>query len=300
MRILSKRISKYTDIPFHDSIDSKYFFNQLYLFHSVTEAQGTKYKKKIIQVYNKSAVLGFIKISRDDQTKESFDREVIILNLLNNMGIEYIPKVLGYTSDIQTKETAFVQSTIYKKKRKILKKLDKIHVDFLKGLYDKVNLGPEYFEQNIQSIDNRLLSVRSELVINGKNLQNVLKECSSKILDVESRFSICHGDFTYWNCYQHEKSLFVYDWEYAQIGMPRYFDLYHYIIQPLIYVQQSSAEIIRMSISRDDYLSRIDTDRVVMRFYLCYMIILYASRTHNDLSEDDTRAINTWCELLRS
>ena len=300
IRILSKRLSRNTDISVHNFIDCKYFFNQSDLHFSLVTVQETVYKKNIIQVYNSSAVLGFIKISGDEQTKNSFDREVFILNLLNSKGVECTPKVLGYVSEIETKETAFIQSSIYDKKRKALKKLDKLHLDFLNGLYDKVNLGPEYFVQNIQSLSDRIHGVRSELIKNKVDLKSVLEKCSRRILDTESRFSISHGDFTYWNCYQYDKSLFVYDWEYAEIGMPKYLDLYHYKIQPLIYVKQSSADSIMVSILKDDYLSRIDTNRVLMRFYLCYMIILYASRTDNDLREDDKRAITTWCELLRS
>lgn len=122
------------------------------------------------------------------------------------------------------------------------------------------------------------------------------------------RASIAHGDFTPWNVYSKDKTLFVYDWELCRPRMPALFDLFHYVIQRKAYAHNGSAAEVQLELrallSTTDpslFLRQHGLDPILyLQLYLLYNAAYYLEiyLAQDKLHAEAYRLFSIWNELI--
>lgn len=111
------------------------------------------------------------------------------------------------------------------------------------------------------------------------NLIRKLNNILEKIDETQSvTLSFSHGDFTSWNCFVHNNTLSVYDWEMASCGKPKGFDFFHFIIQNGILIDRKPWNTILREIKQKNRLTFQFGDGelyLYLKFYLLTNILAY-------------------------
>ena len=186
-------------------------------------------RKVTIQISEGKRILGYCKVSNDERIAKLFFNEQKILSDLHSKGIDNIPKCL-YCGLFNGLDYAFAQSTCRTLKSQASNHFTKSHKDFLQKLRDTTLCHCDWNESDFATtllyLNEHIEAIRIED-----------RECIVKALhsidayyggsDVE--FSMYHGDFTPWNTFLNNGSLFVFDFEYARFTCPPYMDACHFI-----------------------------------------------------------------------
>ncbi len=93
----------------------------------------------------------------------------------------------------------------------------------------------------------------------------------------DSRFTFClvHGDFVPWNISWGEKGIYVYDWELAADGFPRWFDVFHFHVMRRILLGGAPpwAEVLR-------WHARLQWAVSLPQLRWCYLLYLVEKTLH--------------------
>lgn len=262
---------------------------------------NTKYpqnRKVIIQISNKSKVLGYAKLGLEKIVLDSFCKEVNILNFLQDKRIKNVPKVLwsGKVGQIG----GFIQSTNRKGGEQTVYILEREHWEFLKQIKDATGKEIDYFDSSYSKIIRSFQSSLAEMSWKGKDM---LLECIERVehyyTEHKLAVSLSHGDFTPWNVCYNKNDLFVFDFEYAQKDFPLAMDAFHYVTQVGILVRNATAEEILQNVM--SYAEQIQLFVADIKFsyiqYLLYIIAFYHNRMGDQMTEDE-RSCKIWIRLI--
>lgn len=262
---------------------------------------NTKYpqnRKVIIQIFNKSKVLGYAKFGSERIVLDAFDKEANALYFLERNRIQGTPKVLwsGKVGQVG----GFIQSTNRKGGEQTVYTLEREHWDFLKQIQDVTGKEIDFSASSYRRI---IRSFGAALVKTDWKCKDMLWGCIENMERYysEHKFTVCfsHGDFTPWNMCYHQNDLFVFDFEYAQYDFPVAMDVFHYLTQVGILTKNADAEEIFQSIM--DYAGQLQLFVEDIRFayiqYLLYIIAFYHERMGEQMTEDE-RSCRIWIRLI--
>ena len=262
---------------------------------------NTKYpqnRKVIIQIFDKSKILGYAKFGLEKIVVNAFNKEANTLLFLERNGIHGIPKVLwlGKAGHIG----GFIQSTNRKGGEQTVYTLKREHWDFLKQIK---NLTGKEIDFSVSSYRKILCSFDAALVKTDWKCKDMLRGCIERIEHYYSKHklevSFCHGDFTPWNVCYHQDDLFVFDFEYAQEDFPIAMDVFHYLTQVGILTKNADAEAIFQNIM--DHVEQLQMFVEDIKFsyiqYLLYIIAFYYKRMGEQMTEDE-RSCKIWIRLI--
>ncbi len=119
---------------------------------------------------------------------------------------------------------------------------------------------------------------------------------------------LAHGDFTPWNMYLTNDKIHVYDWEMSTTDMPLLFDVFHFVFQNEILINQNQFDTIRMQlqkIRKHEIVSSLVSKHAVdwslhYAFYLVYISSYYLPLylKQQDLHMQAHWLVDVWLEAL--
>ena len=199
-------------------------------------------QKKVVQLSRGSRSAAYLKLSTDHRTGRLFEQEYQLLRRLQHSGMAGIPQALYY-GQVQS-HYAFIQSGYKKGAEREAEEFGPLQWAFLEQMYactreEKPFEAAEYSRDlcRLERYLDRLDGQKAE------TLRRAL-ELVRGFFGAQREFFLWHGDFTTWNMYEQNGKLFVFDFEYASFGYPKYFDYFHYELLKWIYSKKLSTEAI--------------------------------------------------------
>lgn len=234
-----------------------------------------KNQKMTIQVSKKTGeLLGYCKLSNDENVSLLFRREKQLLRYLHERGVQNIPMCLDYDR-LGNGYYTFVQTTIKSKHSKIVHRLTNMHVEVIKSFNEKTEVKTTYRETDYFSLINEL----EENISKFRKRERIILLDAKKLIDdyyePQTLWYAYHGDFTPWNCFIEGQSLFTFDFEYAKYTCPKYMDLIHYLSQ-IAHLEKHmhSKEMYNYIIHKTNVFPEDITDFRML--YLSYMLYQFA------------------------
>jgi hypothetical protein len=266
------------------------------------------YRKTTIQVMNdEGKILAYVKIADTEHNREKLRNERNILKFLNSLRISsaIIPQVLGVQRN--KGQHIIVQSAPRDNLGSISMKLTEKHILFLCETFNKSARHEEFGKsmcfrstaEKMQKISENLGFVWKERFEKGVTI--LVRNLASSIIPL----GLCHYDFKPWNMRTAEngEKLVIFDWELAKENWVPFWDIFHFIIQPLILAKRRNAqEIFNILTSPDTYHRKLFDNytysiklnsglyKYMLLFYLCDVGSFYWSKqfmvNEKDTSED--------------
>lgn len=241
-------------------------------------------RKMIVAVHDELGVDLFIKVGVSNAAKKLVLNEAAYLEKLNvySLGRVVVPKLKG-SNGLDT----IVISNVMPQQGTQRLTFGNMHIRGLAELYRKTFKRLPLSKTNILAQINARLNNLSDLapLTNGLDAPRVtalVGKCQVLTNIVEKKYSdvslaAAHGDFTPWNMYCGGQSLYLFDWEMAQLDMPVFFDLFHFVFQSRVLVSRASySEIydeLRRIMQLEEVRSESDEFSVDSNFsYIFYLI----------------------------
>ena len=245
-------------------------------------------RKVIVEVNENKNTISFIKVGVSASAVGLVDNECYILRQLSERGsvsFEF-PKVLSHARGIVEISNINFDGSLQSPR------LLPAHLAAVKELAEMGSSCSKYNElpaseditKGIEKLENRLGNFESNNGIELSALVGQLRTIVS-LMDNDSIMycGLCHGDFTPWNMYVKDNQLYIYDWEMCTEGVPVFFDIFHFVFQSEILLNQSDYSIIKeniVSFFKEDRtismvrLFNIDINQSYM-FYLLFIVTKY-------------------------
>lgn len=262
----------------------------------------SKHKKGTIQVSTQNKLLGYVKITENQEIANIFYKEQRYLDWLKECGVKNIPTCLfcGKVKD----SYIFIQDTIKTQKSVMVHMLGTTQVDFIQRLHACTKTKCMYTESDYYETLSRLKQKKDFVFgydVSCKNFERGLALIEGSLQE-KCEFSAYHGDFTPWNSFQENEELYVFDFEYAKKTYPPYLDVFHYFTQSCIFELRFNAEQIFNEFVSDKYqviFQRLfDDPEVSYLEYLYSIIAFYIDRDGKSLKADDIRNMKIWMRLI--
>lgn len=263
---------------------------------AVFEGTPSVHQKITMQLSNNGRILGYCKLSMNNDIKELFEKECGILERLYKSGVTSIPKAL-YCGTLTGGIYIFVQSTEKQSSSKVVHEWGVLQEEFLAQLHENTKTTLAFEESDyyatLSALERHLewLPQNIDRTIVANAIAVVKKKYSNK--DVE--FSASHGDFTPWNMFANGKKLFVFDFEYAAMTYPAGLDRYHFFTQTVVFEKHWGTDEIIAYIGSNDG-SWID--RQLYAMYLLDVISRFTMRESGKVSGDATAPFALWGKVL--
>ncbi len=243
-------------------------------------------QKVTIQIFNKKTIQGYCKIGNTDRVCYLFQHEEYILNELERLGVVNVPRCKGIFA-LEEHEKIFLQTTMKCVNAKVIHEFGKLHETFLKDLFNKTKeqilFEKSDFYESLKYIKNNVDK------LNPDYQESVLKTVNRQIEEYKGKkmvWGVSHRDFTPWNTCVVNKSLFVFDFEYAHRYAPEVIDKWHFYTQTAIYERRLNPDEIA-----NEFMKNYKTDKQNYIMYLLDNISLYVMRgEHDDIEIANQRA----------
>lgn len=254
------------------------------------------HQKTTIQIFDRSGIICYCKVTDSDEIARLFYDEKEILDYLQKKGVDGVPRCL-FCGKIEESGYAFVQSTSKTLSSRVIHDWNNLHDDFLNELYAKTGCDvlfedSDYYKSLLELISHLdwLPNDDARKVVQAA-VEGVIKQYVGKNV----KYCVYHADFTPWNMFSQSGSLFVFDWEYARKSYPPFLDRYHYFTQTSIFERHwSEKEILKYIESADG--KWIDKNTYCM--YLLDIISRYTLREKGNIGKDLECCFRIWLKLL--
>lgn len=301
----------------------KKIFNRDRLHYAIfTGSEGSHRKITIQAMDEEGAILGYIKVSHNEEIDSILENEAQVLDGLLRLDVRngLFPRVIFWGSINGTNVLVLDSHKSFDSKFSSM--LSNIHIDFLTELFQKTSSVKKYKESFFAlNLKRRLETLKSKVFGNheiernwGFNMDK-LKQGYNRALDfvkeeidnIELPFGMSHRDFTPWNTFFHNGKLYVFDWEYARKDYPPLIDLFHFIVQDGILVRHLKPEGLLKRISRnykliEKYCDSVDIDKNLLNsLFLCYLLdinLFYLEREKGEVNKKITKMLETRNKMI--
>jgi len=222
----------------------QYFAFRAPLSFAYFTGTDSPHRKLAVQVMDTSGnIKGYAKVSDNPGVKALIQHEAATLDYLKTLNLQTtnIPNVL-FSGEVST-NSLLVTDTLKTPLTPSTTTLTTLHQLFLQEIAEKtVTPHPIAVAQFLQDFRVRFHVIAASLDETwNRRFNNVLRMLETQS---EISLSVClsHGDFTPWNTFIASGKLYVFDWEYAEQGLPIGNDLVHFVINEP-YVREQSAII---------------------------------------------------------
>lgn len=262
---------------------------------AIFEGTPSVHQKITMQLSQGNRILGYCKLSTNNEIKVLFEKESDILTRLAECGVKNIPQAL-HCGTLKSGMHIFVQSTAKSVSSRVIHEWSDLHEDFLAQLHDKTKQRITFEESDYYST---LLSLEKHMDwlpdnIGKETIANAIAAIKQEYCGREVEFSAYHGDFTPWNMFVENDQLFVFDFEYSAMSYPPGLDRYHYFTQVTLFEKNQNTEKIIKKLS----ISTCKKTKNNFRCYLISMLSLYTLREKGIYNEKPTIPFKFWEELL--
>lgn len=254
------------------------------------------HQKMTIQVSKGAHILGYCKVTGNDEVAALFRSEANLLEYWEKQGLERVPRCF-YCGKITENLSLFVQSTVKTQRSKVPHEWSRLHEHFLNELQRKtvrkIAFEDSDYYKALQELQSHLdwLPVFMNRGVIEKTINKIIHSHKGVFVD----FSAYHADFTPWNMFVEKGRLFVFDWEYACMTYPPMLDRYHFFTQIAIFEKHwQGKEIIAFLQSPD--ANWVNTESYTL--YLLDIISRFTVREKGGVIGDMSRSMKIWNDVL--
>ena len=264
------------------------------LEYSVFGGTPSVHQKITIQFFKNGKILGYGKVSDNEDVENLFFHEQNLLDELKSRGISDIPDCL-FCDKLPCGLSLFIQSTVKSRKSCSPHDWTDLHEEFLTDMSDKsirrIRFENSDFGESLIGLKDNIDFIPEEyrsVVL--QSLNNVLDSNYGKMVD----YSAFHADFTPWNMFIEKDRLYVFDWEYGKMTYPPMLDKYHFFIQQAIHVGHLSSDGILKRIKAQPWY-----DGRMLRYYLLDIISRFTLRENGNVSSNLKSMLDIWVQMLK-
>ncbi len=254
------------------------------------------HQKVTMQVSKEDEILGYCKLTDNDEVAALFRKETETLRWLADKGLEGAPLAI-YCGKLTCGVYLFIQTTVKTRRSVVMHEWGPLHEEFMQRLCEATKTTLPYeqtdYYQTMKRLAEHLEWLPKEVDRNGMRRAYALVNERWNGRKVE--FAAYHADFTPWNMFAEGKRLFVFDWEYCRRSYPPGMDRYHYFTQTALFERHwTTREIVAyMQSAKGDWM-----DRTLYRAYLVDIIARFTLRERGNVSKEMARRMKQWYELL--
>lgn len=265
---------------------------------AIFEGTPSVHQKVTIQASTGKKILGYCKLSENNEIKVLFEKESDILTRLAECGVKNIPQAL-HCGTLKSGMHIFVQSTAKSASSRVIHEWSGLHEDFLSQMHEKTRQQMQFEESDCYYT---LLSLEKHMNwlpdnIGKETIANAIAAIKQEYNRCEVEFSAYHGDFTPWNMFANGKELFVFDFEYAAMSYPKGLDRYHFFTQTAIFERHWNANDITAFIESDNGKW---IDKKLYAMYLLDVISRFTMREGGKVSGEAAKPFVLWGKILES
>lgn len=261
------------------------------------------HQKITVQISTGNRILGYCKVTENQEIYRLFQHEQKILQYLEKCGMTGIPRCIC-CDDLGNGKYVFIQTTVKTVGSDVRHELGTLELDFIHRLAEctekTVAFEQTDFSQSVHYLK-RKIGVLKE---NGFRTKALERACNNVIAyyQNQNKFSAYHRDFTPWNSFVEDGKLFVFDFEYAALQYPAYLDAIHYFCQTTIFEKKVAGKAIfelyckecKEGSLRDLFLH----PEIALQAYLVDIISVYCTRGEGVFRDDGTiKLLKIWTEL---
>lgn len=263
---------------------------------AIFEGTPSVHQKITMQLSQGNRILGYCKLSTNNDIKELFEKESDILTRLAECGVKNIPQAL-HCGTLKSGMHVFVQSTEKRASSKVIHEWGALQEEFLAQLHEKTKAVLLFEESNYYTTLSTLEQHLEWLPDNiGKEtIANAIAAIKQEYCGREVEFSAYHGDFTPWNMFVEKKELFVFDFEYAAMSYPAGLDRYHFFTQTAVFEKHWGMDEISAYMESD---AGRWIDKELYAMYLLDVISRFTMREGGKVSGEAAKPFALWGKLL--
>lgn len=263
---------------------------------SIFEGTPCVHQKITMQLSSGRRILGYCKLSDNEDVKSLFAKESTTLDRLGNSGVTGVPKAL-HCGTLSNGMHIFVQSTEKQASSRVIHEWSTLQKEFLAQLHEKTKALLPFEESDyyttLSTLEQRLEWLPQN--IDHGVVSKAIATIKEKYCGKEVEYGACHGDFTPWNMFANGNVLFVFDFEYTAMSYPTGLDHYHFFTQTAVFEKYWCADEIIAYIGSDAG-KWIDREKYAM--YLLDVISRYTMREGGKVSGDAAAPFALWGKVL--
>ena len=255
---------------------------------AIFEGTPSVHQKITMQLSQGNRILGYCKLSTNNDIKELFEKESDTLDRLCKSGVTGIPAPL-YCGTLSSGTHIFVQSTKKSASSRVIHEWGNLQDLWTTQLYEKTRQKVKFedsdFYRSLNVLEEHLnwLPTTVDKKQIGEAITNIRNEYHGKVVE----FSAHHGDFTPWNTFVEKGELFVFDFEYTALTYPPGLDKYHFLTQTNIFEKKGKNITHYNDITRHQHLC-----------YLLSILSLYVNRNKGIYDSGLENIIKSWVDTI--
>ncbi|MDR0865642.1 MAG: hypothetical protein LBO74_12020 [Candidatus Symbiothrix sp.] len=277
---------------------SNIFHNDAFDYSIFCGSPGV-HRKITIQIISEKKILGYCKVTNQEEIEKIFENEHKILNYLHSIGIDQVPECL-FCGLLQDDIYVFIQSTVKTSKSILHCKNEVLLWSFLEDFNTKSSVKCDFKETDYYRDMDELTSLLSSCKLDRSDvLLQAIGEVKIYFADKKT-FSSYHGDFTPWNTFIEDNKLFAFDLEYFKKTYPPFLDYFHYYTQTAFYDSKwNNSRIYETFLTKvSEIKNYIDNPQLYYKAYILAIIHFYLFRD-GQFNPIITRQYNRiWIDLL--
>lgn len=249
--------------------------------------------KVVLQIYGDNEIYAYVKVTTDAENTKRFEKESNAIKELNNLGINYVSRLIGMDLDSEIKMFAQVNEKPMGQKVKL---------DFNNQVLDTVKDIVEKTTKNIKCKDSDFYKsveyLKEHLDAFDKDQKSIVEDAIMTVEKEDLTFAFAHGDYTPWNVYYVKDEMRIFDMEYCSDTMPEFMDAFHYLSQASLLGCRYTSQCVMREYERKLDLIReyVTNPKLTFICYLVWIISFYLERT-NDI-DSIREKLDVWVEML--
>lgn len=286
------------DPQIHHIIEKE--FQQNAVEYSVFEGTPCVHQKTTIQIFKGKNILGYCKVTKNQDLYSVFRHEQMLLGWLKEKGVGQIPEC-PYCGKTVDENFVFLQTTTKTLNSLVEHELGIKQLEFLSMLKVKTGVEMAYHESDQYQTICSLKAHDNLLTVSQQKIVSLAIDAIESYYGTQNHlFCAYHADFTPWNMFEDAGRLFVFDFEYGRYSYMPYLDMFHFLTQTAIFERELSAkQIYEEMLGRETELKEFfDNPWMAYLIYLVDVTARFVVRDGHSRTSDVDKLINTWFELM--
>ena len=266
--------------------------NDFFVATYMGDTSTSQNDKAVLQIYSNSKIYAYVKVTTNEDNAMRFERESKAINQLRDVGIDYIPKVIGL--DVNSEVKMFAQLNEKPMGQEVRLEFNEQILKIIKNLTEKTKKNIGYKESDFSKCVGEL---KENLEVFNKEQQSIIMDAIKMVETSDMTFAFSHGDYTPWNIYYVKDKIRLFDLEYCNDSMPAYVDVFHYLSQMILLGKRYTAQCVMREYEHQlELISEyVDNPKTTFVCYLIWVISFYLKRSELDAVKNK---LDVWVEMI--
>ncbi len=170
--------------------------NDFYVATYMGELWTSQNNKAVLQIYGDNEIYAYVKVTTDAKNAKRFQDEANALRNLRDLGIEYVPRVIGL--DLDGKVKMFAQASDKPMGQEVRLEFNEQILDTAKDIVSKTKKNIDYKDSNFCE---HVEFLKTQMDVFDKEQQSIVEKGIEMVESADLTFAFSHGDYTPWNIY---------------------------------------------------------------------------------------------------